>query len=161
MSNVQVFFAQNKLTKALRDAPKRTAKECLEQANENLRQIASACLEQVGVTLDALEAAVRQWRDVRDDASLAEAYLISQRVIGVASIAGKPELDQAAASLCDVIDSMRTLRRYKYEPVDVHVAAMRLLYDPAGQEIDPALIVTDLHQVRDIFLTQARSQIAD
>ena len=38
---------------------------------------------------------------------------------------------------------------------------MRLLYDPAGQEIDPALIVTGLHQVRDIFLTQARSQIAD
>jgi len=59
-----------------------------------------------------------------------------------------PELDQAAISLSDVIDSMLTTSALKRESVEVHVRAMRLLFNPHAPGVDAAAILNGLRKVR-------------
>lgn len=156
MSTVQTFFPKNRLVPALKAAEPRTVKEALERAENNLRQIAGECVDHVGKTLDALDAAMAAWPDKAEAESLAVIYDVSQCLIGVSTFAHLPELDRAATSLCDVIDSMVTSGRTRREPIDVHVSAMRLLsHDAPG--VDRARILDGLLKVRTRFALQAAS----
>jgi len=61
---------------------------------------------------------------------LSSLYQMVVRMIGVASAAGLPALDEAAASLSDILDAMQSGHPWERAPVEVHVRSMRLLREP-------------------------------
>lgn len=154
MSDIKFFFPRNRLTDALHNASPRSVRECLKQADENLRQIAAACLDHVDGALGALEKTASLWPVKPDPAYLASLYDFSVRIIGVASVAGLADLDAAAKSLCDVIDGLTVKVQWDRNPVDVHVRAMRLLRTPKDISGGSGILLNGLLEVRKRFAVE-------
>jgi len=152
MSQLKFFFPKNRLADALHNASPRSVKECLKQADENLRQISGACLDHVDGALGALQKTASLWPDKPDPDYLASLYDFSVRLIGVASVAGLPDLDSAAKSLCDVLDGLMVRKQWDRDPVDVHVKAMHLLRTPSAIPGGPSVLLDGLLRVRKRFV---------
>jgi hypothetical protein len=154
MSSLQRYFPSNQLAAALSKATPRTMRECLNQANENLRHIAAACLAHVDNGLDLLEATLASWPDSKKPEYLQDLYQLSLRLIGAGTVAGLPHVDRAARSLCDVLDGLITRDLWEKGPIEVHVASMRLLRDPAALGAGAEAIVEGLQLVRARFAVE-------
>lgn len=152
MSDVKQFFPANRLASALSTATPKTVEQCLRQADENLRHISIACRDHIDGSLGLVEATLPAWPAAYDRDYLCALQEMIVRIIGVATTAGLPILDQAAASLTDVIDAMILNERWERPPVVVHVNAMRLLRNPALDRASASHLLTELAKVRDLFL---------
>jgi hypothetical protein len=150
-TQVQRFFPPNRLADKLQKASPRTTQECLQKAGENLQQITGACANHAHEALSVLEAGLAAWPGEPDNAYLESLYQMSMRIVGVASVAGLPDLDRAAKSLCDVVDGLIAKSLWERDPIEVHVAAMRLLKEPAALGGGAGAVVDGLLQVRKRF----------
>lgn len=151
MSSLRRYFPSNQLSIALAKAPPRTVRECLNQANENLRHISAACLAHLDTGLDLLEATMAEWPGSADPDYLQGLYQQSLRLIGTGTVAGLPEIDRAARSLCDVLDGLITRGLWEKGPVEVHIASLRLLRSPQSLGAGVDAILEGLHHVRKRF----------
>lgn len=151
MSAVQHFFPSNALATALKKAPPRTVKECIKQADENLRLIAEACVEHVDRGLDLLEVLVGRWPEAPEEGYLDSVYDAALRMVGVASVAHLTHFDVAVKSLCEVVDGLRQRQLWDRDPVEVHVRAMRLLRSPQDLAGGEQAVLAGLNKVRERF----------
>ena len=149
--SVRYFFPPNRLHEVL-GSTTRTADQCLEEAEANLRELQPQCLEHVEQQLQTLEKLLAASPGQFDDDFLGSVYAAALRLIGVASIAGLPQLDRATSSLCDVVDGMRSRGIWSREPIAVHVSSMRLLSQPNSAGADA--IIEGLLGVRRKFAAE-------
>ena len=148
---LQRFFPPNRLADKLQKAPPRTVEECLKQAGANLETIAGACTNHVEEAFTQLEAGFGRWPSEPDFDYLDSIYQMSMRLVGTATVAGLPDMDRAAKSLCDVVDGLIAKSLWERGAVEVHVAAMRLLKEPAALGAGASAVVDGLLQVRKRF----------
>jgi hypothetical protein len=85
--------------------------------------------------------------DEFDDAGLEKVYAIAVRGIGGGRICGAPAVDTALISLCDLIDHLRTTKRYDRKAIGVHVSSWRLLMGAGLPEAGTAAILDGLRRV--------------
>lgn len=153
--STQFQFSANRLSAAIKSGKRRTLKECIAQADENLRHLGQECVEHIAHHIQLLENEVACWPEAFDVAHLKAVYDISLRLIGVGAVANLPAIDHAARSLCDVVDGMITRGAGDREPVLVHVKSLRLL-NVHGQPPEVcAAIVDGLGKVRNKYIAKA------
>jgi hypothetical protein len=141
LSAIKKFFPTNRLAIALKAAAPRSVQSCLNEAASNLKAIAGECMAHVEQQVALLERLNREWPEAVGEDFAKRLYETAARIIGTADVAGLPKLDQAARSLCDVIDGLWTRNAWEREPVAVHIDAMRLMamMKKSGPEADAIL----------------------
>jgi hypothetical protein len=127
MTSVRFVFPKPRLNELLRSPGGLPVAEAIEQARKNLESIKPTCTAELMALLELCEAGFWNLKDDYDDAALAELYTIAVKGIGAGEVCGKPHVDAALTSLCDLLDHLRTLKRFDREAVAVHVRAWRLL----------------------------------
>lgn len=123
---MKITYAKNSLGEALAAAPPQMAQVALANAEDMLTQISNDCVARVDALIAEFPASVGE--DASDVlARIEAAYETGRKMIGIGTIAGLPEIDAVASSLCDVADGLITRRSAVWEPVRVHVATMELM----------------------------------
>lgn len=134
---MKITYAKNSLGEALAAAPAQMAHTALVRAEDMLAQISNDCIERIDTLLAEFP------RSASKDAAevtrhIYEAYDTGRKMIGLGAVAGIPEMDSVATSLCDVADGLMIRGVTDWEPLRVHVAVMDLMrrsdLPPAGKQ---------------------------
>jgi hypothetical protein len=140
---MKITYAKNRLRDAIDSAPPMMAATAVKQAEALLSEMEQECLARLDVLLAAFPQGLSGDEDARS-AQMREVYDTSRRMIGVATVAGIPEMDIAARSLCEVADALLVRQKTDWEPLRVHISTMHLLRrsdipDPAKGQLLVAL----------------------
>jgi hypothetical protein len=127
MTSVRFVFPKSRLNELLRMPGGLPVAEALERAQANLEAIKPTCSAELLALLELCEAAYQSLTDQYDEAAVTGLYTLAVKGIGAGEICGAPAVDAALTSFCDLLDHLRTLRRYDHQAVGVHVRAWRLL----------------------------------
>jgi hypothetical protein len=149
---MKITYAKNTLGAALAAAPAQMAQTALVRADDMLAKISDDCVERIDTLLAEFPRSV-----VQDTAEITrhiyEAYDTGRKMIGIGTIAGMPEMDTVATSLCDVADGLMMRGIADWEPLRVHVAVMDLMrrsdLPPEGKK----QLIASLGSVRERFAT--------
>ena len=140
---MKITYAKNRLRDAIDSAPPMMAATAVKQAEALLGEMEQECLARLDVLLAAFPQGLSGDEGARS-AQMREVYDTSRRMIGVATVAGIPEMDIAARSLCEVADALLVRQKTDWEPLRVHISTMHLLRrsdipDPAKGQLLVAL----------------------
>ncbi|MEY4786031.1 MAG: hypothetical protein RIR41_3966 [Pseudomonadota bacterium] len=140
---MKITYAKNRLRDAIDSAPPMMAATAIKQAEALLGEMEQECLARLDVLVAAFPHGLSGDEDARS-AQMREVYDTSRRMIGVATVAGIPEMDIAARSLCEVADALLVRQKTDWEPLRVHISTMHLLRrsdipDPAKGQLLVAL----------------------
>jgi hypothetical protein len=127
MTSVRFVFPKPRLNELLRSPGGLPVAEALERARANLETIKPTCTAELMALLELCEAAYWNLKDAYDDPAVTELYTLAVKGIGAGEVCGLPPVDVALTSFCDLLDHLRTLKRYDHDAVGVHVRAWRLL----------------------------------
>lgn len=123
---MKITYTKNRLRAALDEASPVMAQTSLDRAEAMLAEIGDDCRKRIdellvlfpaGLSGDAI-AMREQVRGVYDTA---------RRMVGVGTVAGMPEIDVVARSLCDAADGLLLRDRLEWEPLRVHISTLTLL----------------------------------
>jgi hypothetical protein len=123
---MKITYTKNRLRDALDSAPPMMAATAVKQAEALLGEMQQECVARLDVLLAAFPAGLSGDDDARR-VQVREVYETSRRMIGVATVAGIPEMDIAAQSLCEVADALLVRQKSDWEPLRVHISTMHLL----------------------------------
>lgn len=157
---MKITYAKNSLQAALAAAPAQMAHTALVKAEDMLAQISNDCIARV----DALIAEFPATGGDESGEILARieaAYETGRKMIGIGTIAGLPEIDSVASSLCDVADGLITRRSAVWEPIRVHVATMELM---RRTDLPPAArqqLIVGLESLRERYASSDAGPPAD
>lgn len=127
MTSVRFVFPKPRLNELLRTPGGLPVAEALERAQANLEAIKPTCTAELLALLELCEAAYWQLKEDYDEPAVTELYSLAVKGIGAGEVCGAPAVDAALTSFCDLLDHLRTLKRYDHDAVGVHVRAWRLL----------------------------------
>ena len=80
--------------------------------------------------LEEIQAIGRKAQTAPDAADLATLYALSGEVLDIAGLFGLPELGQAAFSLCELLDRLKSKKAWNWPAVQVHLHGLLVLADP-------------------------------
>ena len=119
------------------------ANEAIKRADANLDQVRATSLAAVDGHLDQLEHVTKDGGAHPSDDVKLRIYTHSNNIHAVAGVCGLGELSQAALSLCDLVDTFRTLGRWNMAAVEVHLIACRILRQ-GRTDVDHSSVVENL-----------------
>jgi len=102
---MKITYAKNTLGAALAAAPAQMAQTALVRAEDMLTKIGDDCVARVDELLAKFPRSVGH-DPAENTRHIYEAYETGRKMIGIGTIAGLPEMDTVAASLCDVADGI-------------------------------------------------------
>lgn len=126
MSVVRKFRPANRLTAMIKDRGGVMAKDALANADAALEPLRAPSLAALDAALGEIEARFGPAAANRGGEDFEDLYALTLKILDVANFAG-PGLDHAAASLCTLVDAMGEAGAWRWEAVDVHLNALRLL----------------------------------
>lgn len=147
MSSVRFVFPKPKLAALLRMPGGLPVAEALENADKNLNDIRPTCQAELQALLEQAETAFGALREDFDEAGMMALYSVAVRAIGGGEVCRTPAVDAALTSLCDLLDHLRTHRRFDREAIGVHVRAWRLLMTPGLPPQGAEAVLSGLRQV--------------
>ena len=156
---MKITYAKNRLRDALDNAPPMMASMAVKQAEALLSEMENECLARLDVLLAAFPAGLSGDDDARR-VQLREVYETSRRMIGVATVAGIPEMDIAAQSLCEVADALLVRQKSDWEPLRVHISTMHLLRRSDVSEAAKGQLLVALESLRAKIAPAASRQAA-
>ena len=156
---MKITYAKNRLRAALDNAPPMMASMAVKQAEALLSEMENECLARLDVLLAVFPAGLSGDDDARR-VQLREVYETSRRMIGVATVAGIPEMDFAAQSLCEVADALLVRQKSDWEPLRVHISTMHLLRRSDISEAAKGQLLVALESLRAKIAPAASRQAA-
>jgi len=150
MSAVRVHRPKYALAAMLRKPGGKTVAEAVEAADANLDGLKDAAWPQLDERLARVESGFEGYGEAFDEALITEHYQMAVALIGLPSLCGLDALENAAHSLCDLLDRLRTTGKWDRDGVRVHIQALRLLRSlPPGEEAMAAPVLDGLRKVRE------------
>ena len=139
---------ENRLSKVVFLPGGKTIAQALDDAQANLDEIRSESLDLLRAKLEQIQAIGRKAQTAPDAADLATLYALSGEVLDIAGLFGLPELGQAAFSLCELLDRLKSRKAWNWPAVQVHLHGLLVLADPDKTPPDGRQSVVDgLRQV--------------
>lgn len=157
MTSVRFVFPKPRLQELLRQPGGLPVAEALERAQKNLEAIKPTCSAELAALLELCEAAYWNLKDAYDDAAVTELYSLAVKGIGAGEVCGAPAVDPALTSFCDLLDHLRTLKRYDHDAVGVHVRAWRLLMTSDLPKAGSDQVLDGLLKVSGRYAAEARA----
>ena len=146
MSSVTMVPYENRLAKLVQQPGGLKITEALHQAEVNLESVRDECLQTVDEKLAEIERLHASAPKEPTDEVVEQIYRAANEIHGLAGVFGLGELGEAAFSLCEIVDRLRTAGRWNGASVEVHLFALRLLRHP-DEHSDRAAILDGLRQV--------------
>ncbi|USQ95513.1 chemotaxis protein CheE [Caulobacter sp. RL271] len=124
---VRKFRPPNRLASMIKDRGGLLAQDAIAAAEagvETLRESSMAALDEALAEIDS-----RFGKSAPDRAtqSFEDLYLLASRIIDVSAFVADSGVDKAAMSLCGLADSCAEVGAWRWDAVDVHVKALKLL----------------------------------
>lgn len=133
-----------------------TVAEAVQRAETNLEGLQEAGWVQLDDGLAAMDKIFARYGDRFDGDLIAEHYGEAVRLIGLPSLCGLDALENAAHSLCDLLDRLSTTGRWDRDGVQVHIQALRLLRNlPPGADGVAEPVLDGLRKVRERHAIQS------
>jgi len=161
MSSVRFVFPKPRLAELLSTPGGLPVAEAVERAQANLESLRPSCAAELQALLELCEAGHASLGEGFDDEGLEGLYAIAVKGIGTGEICGAPSVDMALTSVCDLLDHLRTLKRYDREAVGVHIRALRLLLTAGLPKAGADQVLDGLLKVSGRYGAQARAAAAD
>jgi hypothetical protein len=124
---VRKFRPPNRLANMIKDRGGVLAKDAIAAAEAGVETLRDASMAALDEALG--EIARRFGKDAADrDSQPYEAlYLLASKVIDVSAFVADAGVDKAAMSLCGLADSCMEAKAWRWDAVDVHLNALKLL----------------------------------
>ena len=140
MSDVKFTQVKLRLTRLIRAPGGLTVENALKDARMNLEAMREECVDDIDAKLALIHekydhAELRPTPEAFDDF-----YRMSNDIVATAGLFGMGELGEAAFSLCEIIDRLKTLEQWDWPAVELHLSALRVLRhaksgDPANAKM--------------------------
>ncbi len=127
MSAATFITWENRLSKLVREPGGVRIGQALEQSQHNLDEIQESCLQAIDLQMEELDRLCSEGGRSPADAVKDQIYDIANDVVAVAGAFALKELGQAAFSLCELVDRLRTRGKWNQAAIEVHLSAFRLL----------------------------------
>jgi hypothetical protein len=121
---------ENRLGKVVFLPGGKTIAQALDDAQANLEDIRSESLDLLRAKLEEIQALGRKSEKDPKAGDIEALYALSGEVLDIAGLFGLPELGQAAFSLCEVLDRLRSKKAWNWPAVQVHLHGLLVLADP-------------------------------
>ena len=139
---------ENRLAKVVFMPGGKTIAQALDDAQANLDEIRAEALDLLRAKLEEIQALGRKSAQNPSAADLETLYALSGEVLDIAGLFGLPELGQAAFSLCELLDRLKSRKAWNWPAVQVHLHGLLILADPDKTPPDGRQSVVDgLRQV--------------
>jgi hypothetical protein len=160
MTSVRFVFPKPRLNELLRMPGGLPVAEAVERAQANLETIKPTCVAELLALLELCEASYSSFTGDYDEAAVTGLYSLAVKGIGAGDVCGAPAVDIALTSFCDLLDHLRTLKRYDHEAVGVHVRAWRLLMSADLPKAGAEQILDGLLKVSARYAAEAKTAAA-
>jgi hypothetical protein len=128
MSMVRKFRAPNRLSMLVRASGGVMAKDALAAADAALEPLRAESLAVLDAALAEIEARFgKPAAATRGEAAFQDLYTLALRIIDVSGFLPGSCVDQAAISLCALVDNCAEAKSWRWDAIDVHLNALRLL----------------------------------
>ncbi|MDR6533165.1 hypothetical protein J2800_003926 [Caulobacter rhizosphaerae] len=128
MSVMRKFRAPNRLSMLVRANGGVTAKDALAAADAALEPLRAESLAVLDAALAEIDARFgRPAAATRAAGAFQDLYVLALRIIDVSGFLPGSCVDQAAVSFCALVDNCAEAGAWRWDAVDVHVNALRLL----------------------------------
>jgi len=121
---------ENRLAKQVYLPGGKSIAQALDDAQANLEEMRGESLHLLRAKLEEIQAVGRKAEKAPKAADLATLYALSGEVLDIAGLFGLPELGQAAFSLCEVLDRLKSKKMWNWPAVQVHLHGLLILADP-------------------------------
>jgi hypothetical protein len=146
---IRKFRPPNRLAGMIKERGGILAKDAIIAAEAGVESLREASLAALDQTVAEIERRFGKGAESRDSESFEALYLLSSRIIDVGQFVSETGVDKAAVSLCTLADSLAEAGTWRWDAVDVHLNALKLLRAmgaelPAAQR---AAMLEGLYQV--------------
>jgi hypothetical protein len=124
---VRKFRPPNRLAKMIKDRGGLLAQDAIAAAEAGVESLREASLAALDEALAEIEARFGKGAANRESESFEGLYLLASRVIDVSAFVAGTGLDRAAMSLCGLADNCAEAGVWRWDAVDVHLNALKLL----------------------------------
>jgi hypothetical protein len=139
---------ENRLGKVIWIPGGKTIAQALEDAQGNLDEIRGKELDVLRAKLEEIQKLGKKNEFKPNAADIAALYALSSEIIDSAGLFGLAELGEAAFSLCELLDRLRSRKTWNWPAVQVHLHGLLILADPDKTPPDARSAVVDgLRQV--------------
>jgi hypothetical protein len=128
MSVVRKFRAPNRLSMLVKASGGVMAKDALEAAEAALEPLRAESLGVLDAALVEIESRFgKTAAATRASGAYQDLYTLAQRIIDVSGFLPGSSVDQAAISFCALVDNCAEAGGWRWDAIDVHINALRLL----------------------------------
>ena len=128
MSIVRKFRAPNRLSMLVRASGGQMAKDAIAAADAALEPLRAESLAVLDAALAEIEARFgRSAATTRGAGTYRDLYTLALRIIDVSGFLPGSCVDQAAISFCALVDNCAEANAWRWDAIDVHINALRLL----------------------------------
>jgi hypothetical protein len=121
---------ENRLSKVIYIPGGKTIAQALDDAQSNLEDIRTQSLDLLRGKLEEIQTLGKRSEKDPTPEAVQNLYTLSCEVLDIAGLFGLPELGQAAFSLCDLLDRLKTKKTWNWPAVEVHLHGLLVLADP-------------------------------
>lgn len=154
MSVIRRFSPVNRLAALIHAPGGLKTGEAVEAAERNLESVRGEAMAR----LDAVIAELETLAAGGGAADIERMYSLSNEIVGVAGVFGYGPMGDAAYSLCELLDHLRTQGGWSAEGVAVHLQTLRLLRSAGGPGADPKACAAILEGLRKVSARLAKPQ---
>jgi hypothetical protein len=136
MSVVRKFRPPNRLARLVQDRGGLMAKDAIAAAEVGVESLRESCMAELDEVLAEIERRFAPG-PTREAETFDTLYALTLRIIDVGTFVADAGVDQAAISLAALTDSCAEAGVWRWEAIDVHLHALRLLRS-IGASLPPA-----------------------
>jgi hypothetical protein len=136
MSVVRKFRPPNRLANLVKDRGGLMAKDAIAAAEVGVESLRAGCMAELDEVLAEIERRFGHGA-AREAETFDTLYALTLRIIDVGTFVADAGVDQAAISLAALTDSCAEAGVWRWEAIDVHLHALRLLRS-VGASLAPA-----------------------
>jgi hypothetical protein len=139
---------ENPLGKVIWIPGGKSVAQALDDAQSSLDEIRGQELDVLRIKLEEIQILGKKNQTTPNAADISTLYALSSEVIDIGGLFGLPELGQAAFSLCELLDRLRSRKTWNWPAVQVHLHGLLVLADPDKTPPEARIAVVDgLRQV--------------
>lgn len=127
MSVATFHFPKHRLASLIRKPGGKAVADAVQDAEARLATIAEACLSGVDAALTRITQLAARLSAENSRTAAQALYAETNRLIGLGAVAGAPDVDRVAFSLCEILDDMLREGSVDHPSITVHVRALHLV----------------------------------
>lgn len=127
MTEAKLIPWKSRLSKIIKQPGGVTVRGALKDAKQNLEKLRLECVIEIDAKLAQIQRRFGQAKERPSEAEIDEFYRLSNDIVGVAGMFDMNELGEAAFSLCELLDRLKSANQWDGPAVEVHVSSLALL----------------------------------